>query len=210
MSNAQHSAETYDHGSSPAAVEFGRAVLGGFDCDPCSSGYWDHYLIHARTYYDETQNGLDPQNVWYGRVWLNPPGTVRKDERQQALIRAHGKGQRSVPRLFWDRLIHEYNRGAVDSCVWYGFSLEQLQWLQGAAMHPLQFVTLFPASRLDCLTRGPNNGPPVPQGSPTHSSYLTLLPSRDRATAREQVGTFLQLATRLDSGVTGAVVRAAA
>lgn len=207
--NAQHSAKTFDHGSAPASVTFGRDVIGhDFDCDPASSGYWNHHLIKARTFYDVTQNGLDLRNAWFGDMWINPPGTVKDDEDQAEVIARHGG--RSMPRLFWDRLIYEYNRGAVKSAIWYGFTLAQLRTLQTAPMAPHQFLTLIPATRLDCLTRGPGNGPPVPQGAPTHDSFITLIPSRDRSVARGQVSRFMELGQRLDYGVAGAIVRAAA
>ena len=194
--NAQHSAKTCDHGSPPKAVELGRLTLGHFDLDPSSSDYWNHYLIKAKTFYSAKQDGLDTRRPWFGNVWLNPPGPEKDDESTKGRV---GK--------FWDRLFKEWHAANVDAAIWFGFSLEQTQTLQGRAAHPLQFPTLIPNGRLDCLTRAPGNAPPLKQGSPTHGSFITLLPSRrDRGLAKEQLDRFVALGSRLDL-CPGAIVR---
>ena len=169
--------------------------------------------MKATRFYDERLNGLI--QPWGGRMFINPPGD-RKGHNVTA---------------FWRRLIEHYAAGSVDSAVWVGFSFEQLTYLQNQAMHPLQFVTLIPTSRIDFLSRmtkctvetckihkprtSPPHaecnsrqrmGPPIPNGQPTHGNYLSLLPTRaSRTHARQQIRAFVEGAASLEIG--GALVR---
>jgi hypothetical protein len=104
-------------------------------------------------------------------------------------------------------LIAHQQRRDLDGWIFIGFSIEQLQTLQAAPMHPLQFLTLVPASRLCFLQRGPGNGPPIAGEQPMHANFVTLLPSRRSASvAADQVQRFRALAQRLDK-LPGALVR---
>lgn len=191
MDKVLHSQESDDHGTPVEVVEFGRDVLGHFDLDPASSGYWNTNTVKARRYYDERINGLT--QPWYGRMIINPPGTP--------------KGERtSVPRAFWDRAIDGYRTGRIECVWWIGFQLGQLQVLQSSPMHPLQFLTIIPSSRLEYLLRGERNGPPVPGTQPPHASYITFIPPRARSLAKQMIERFVEGARRLDR-VPGAVVR---
>lgn len=223
--NAQQAAAlSPNHGTPPGVVELGRKVMGHFDLDPASDGYWNHYTIKAKAFFDEQQNGLT--RPWRGRLIENPPGTVVEPGKQRPT---------SLPRKFWEKTIDGYKSGEIESVFWVGFSIEQLAYLQGSPMHPLQFVTLFPAERLRFLRRPhqpwcagvvavevdrgereklcncgrSGNGPPEPGDSPMHGNYITLLPSTwDRAFAAHQVGTFMDLSQRPEY-CPGALVRPA-
>lgn len=133
-----HSAETDDHGTPHEYVELARETQGGIDLDPTSSAYWNHHVVKAARFYDQRMNGIELP--YFGRMIFNPPG---------------GKSPLGVPnvRRGWERLIEHYRDGRVESCVWIGFSLEQLTYLQSAPMHPLQFLTLVPCDRLEFLQR---------------------------------------------------------
>jgi hypothetical protein len=189
MIEALLTSETEDYGSPAGYVELGRDVLEVIDLDPASSSYWNHHIVKARTFYDERLNGL--VQPWFGRVFHNPPSN---------------RELKMTVRPWWERLIDHYLRGEVDAAVWMGFQLGQLQTLQSAPQHPLQFFSMFPASRIDFLRRMPANAPPQAAGSPTHANYITLLPTRRSPNAtRAMVGRFLERARDLEVG--GAIVR---
>lgn len=183
------SSESEDYGTPSAYVELAREVLGAIDLDPASSSYWNHHVVKATTFYDERVNGL--AQPWFGRVFHNPPSN---------------RELKMTVRPWWERLVSSYLRGEVDSAIWLGFQLGQLQTLQSAAQHPLQFFNLFPASRIDFLKRSPGNAAPTPAGSPTHANYITLLPTRrSPELTRAMVVRFLARAEDLQIG--GAIVR---
>lgn len=193
--NVQHSMADDDHGTPTGYIELARYALGAIDLDPMSSGYWNHWSVKATRFYDEHANGtIQPL---YGRMILNPAGgdTI-----------VDGK-VRSIPRTMWERTIQHYRDGRVHSTVFIGYSLEQLVQLQNSPMHPLQFLTLVPAERLEFLKRPPKGGgPPLKGKSPTHGNFITLLPTRTSPTqAGDQVRRFIEMASRLDIG--GAIVR---
>ena len=163
MTLPAHMAKTVEHGTPTAIVEMARRVMGGIDCDPCSSDYWNDHVVHAWESWDETQNALryqkagdlsrDGEPMW-ARFFINPPGGKIKDAWRFAVAR-------------WQE------RSTV---FWVGFSLEQLVYLQReGAMYP-GFSRCIPPRRLAFL-RKVDGGPPVPGKSPTHGNFLLLMPS---------------------------------
>jgi hypothetical protein len=191
--NAELAMDKADWGTSTALVEAGRRVLGAIDLDPFSSDYWNYWTVKATTHYTAADDGLS--KPWRGRVLVNPPGGKVPGTRK------------SLVRAAWERLIEHWRRGEVTSAVWVGYSLEQLTTLQNAPMHPLQFWTVVPCERVDFLTQGEGNGPPVPVGSPTHGNYVTFLHDlHNPEVARTQAARFRDEAQRL-GGIAGALVR---
>ena len=194
--NAQHSASSMEHGSPPVSTDLARAVFGGrIGLDPFSSAYWNRHTTKADRYIDRERDGLVTSWRLEGEppptVFENPPGADK------------AAGTKSLVRKAWERTVQMLLCGAIDGAYWHGYSLEQFVHLQGAPMHPLQFVTLVFCERLDHLVRPPGGGPPQKQGSPTHGSYATLLPTRRaEADARAQVQRFRDLGVSL-----GAIVR---
>lgn len=176
--NPHHSAVTDEHGTPRKVVEMWRYVMGGIDLDPASSDYWNVNVVKARRFFDERMNGLECEWVVDGvscpTVAINPPGTLIEtpEERRRreaaertaasSTARPHPGGadafkKRSVPRKFWERAINLHREGRILCVGWTGFSLEQLVYLQGSAMHPLQFVTNVPCERMSFLRR-PHSG----------------------------------------------------
>lgn len=188
------SAASAEWGTPKAVVALQHLVFGGpADLDPASSDYWNRHTFQAKRFYDQRQNGL--KQPWFGNVAENPPDKTEGMDR-------------GVVRAFWEKGLHHWRRGEVDALFWVGFSLEQLVSLQSSPMHPLQFVTVVPCARLAYLARPPGGGPPTPGASPTHGSYLTLLPSsRSRTVAQAQMRLFQQGARSLAGGLEGALVR---
>jgi hypothetical protein len=186
--NAQHSSTTPEWGSPSVVVNLARHVLGGIDLDPCSNAYWNRHLVKATSFYDKEQNAL--VRHWTGRVYLNPPGEL------------------GGVRVFWEHLAEQHRSSRTRGAVWCGFSLEQIGYLQGSPTHPLQWVTCVPCERLPFMQRDPRGGPPTPEGSPTHSNYITLLPDMgSRSERRAQVGRFRDFVRSLSGGAWGAIVR---
>jgi len=187
--NALLSSTEEDWGTPAPYVALARDVMGGIDLDPASDAYWQYHVIKAGTFYDEQINGL--ARPWFGRVFHNAPSN---------------RELKISVRPWWERLCEYYLRGEVDCAIWIGFQLGQLQTLQGAPAHPLQFLNLFPASRIDFLKRMPSNAPPQPAGSPTHANFITLLPTRRSPdAARAMLSRFIERSRDLEIG--GALVR---
>lgn len=190
------SSETEDHGTPVGYVEIARYTLGRLDLDPASSAYWNHYVVKARTFYDERVDMLSPKTHLFGTVLLNAPSRAKKKDDPRPAI--------SV-RPFWEKLFDYWNRGEVESAVYVVFSLNQLTMLQSSPTHPAQFPMMIPRERGQFLQRGANNGPPTKGEQPTHGNALVLLPSKDPTTARGQMQRFEERSRDLECG--GALVR---
>lgn len=107
-------------------VEAARDVLGGIDLDPASDAEANR-IVKARAYCTAKHDGL-AQN-WRGCVFLNPPGGLVSE--------------------FWIKLLDERAAGRVTQAIWIGYSLEQLQTLQGlGCAPPLDFPICVPSRRI--------------------------------------------------------------
>jgi len=198
VANAQHSNSSQDHGTPVEVVELTRYALGSIGTDPCSDAYWNHHSVKADLFWSKADDGL--RRPWSGPVICNPPGGESEQDKTT------GKRRVLVPSLvrpFWERLVEDWRRGAIDGAVWVSFSLEQLVLLQGSPAHPAQFPTIIPCERLCFLRRPADGGPPKPGNQPTHGNALSLLPSRrDPGLAKLQLRRFAERGAAL-----GAVVR---
>lgn len=168
---ALHSSATPEHGSPPDIIEAARRVLGGIDLDPASSAVFNEF-VKAERFYTKEDDGLS--QPWSGRVFLNPPSGD------------NGK----LVKAFWERLTDEYFRREVESAIYIGFSIDQLQTLQNTQYGgPLQLPICVPSKRLQFVTAleaptqqglfGTATGSaPVLGESPTKPNFVCLLPSR--------------------------------
>lgn len=200
---ARHSARTGEHGTPPDVVELVRTVLGGvIELDPASSAEFNK-TVRAERFFTADDNGLE-QELEAKTAMINPPGscpTTVKRTRNRATWKRHGCDRSAVrqrpadktserwdggspppclcklvPR-FWLHVLDAWGRRRVKSVVWIGYSLDQLQTLQGCeglwftqrALTPLSFPMCVPSRRLQF------NG-----SSPTHANYITLLPGHPR------------------------------
>lgn len=130
-------------------VEAARLVLGAIDLDPASCAQANETVQAARFYTAEDDGLAQP---WSDRVFLNPPG---------------GRG---LVRQFWQRLHAHWKEGLVKQAIWIGYSLEQLQTLQGCDVSPLSLPLCFTNRRIAFVA--PGGG----KRSPTHSNYIAYLP----------------------------------
>jgi len=123
---ARHSMDSPEWFTPSPYVEAAREVLGEIDLDPASHREANR-IVRARRFYTEKGNGL--RRPWFGRVFINPPG-------------GH-----VAP--FWYRLMVAIAAREITAAIWIGYSLEQLQTLQGYEVRsPIQFPICIPDRRI--------------------------------------------------------------
>lgn len=122
MPNLQTSNSTADNARRTPAfiIELAREVLGTIDLDPASDSDANK-TIQATKYYDK--DGL--QNVWLGRVFLNPPGgLVAPGDYRQLASKERVKGAYSSAAIWWAKLVESYELGGVTEAIFLSFNLE--------------------------------------------------------------------------------------
>lgn len=159
---SRHLHDSPDWYTPPAYVEAARAVMGGIDLDPASHPD-ANARIGATRFYTEADNGL--VLPWAGRVFVNPPG-----------------GRLVVP-AFWRKLMNSLD--TIDQAIWIGFSLEQLQTLQGsrARFTPNHFPICITSKQIAFIEnaamreeRKEREGEEFKERtSPTHSNFITYI-----------------------------------
>lgn len=157
---AQHSKVSVEWGTPHAIVELAREVMGGIDCDPCSSAYWNEHVVKADTFFGLGHPpGLDVlqiQGFSHSKRWLiNPPGGMVKE--------------------FWRFALDRWQAGSA--VLWVGFNLNQMTYLARRGLFSPAMRRLMFDKRIRYLrrpTRG--NGPPTPGDAPPHGSYLVFMP----------------------------------
>jgi len=123
---ARHSCDSPEWFTPREYVEAARQVLGAIDLDPASHVEANR-IVRARRFYTAKQNGL--RRPWAGRVFVNPPGGLTAE--------------------FWHRLIDAWEAREISAAIWIGYSLEQLQTLQGYEVRsPLAFPFCVPDRRI--------------------------------------------------------------
>lgn len=123
---SRHSCDSPEWFTPRPYIEAAREVLGAIDLDPASHAEANK-IVRARRFYDERANGL--RRPWSGRVFLNPPGGLVAE--------------------FWHRMIDAWEAREISAAIWIGYSLEQLQTLQGYEVRsPLAFPICIPDRRI--------------------------------------------------------------
>ncbi len=104
-----------------------REVFGGrIDLDPASH-LEANRIIRARRFYTAQRNGL--RLPWAGTVFINAPGGLVAE--------------------FWYRLMVMWIERKISAAIWLGYSIEQLQTLQGYDVpSPLAFPICIPDRRI--------------------------------------------------------------
>lgn len=124
---ALHSKNTPRWGTPQWIIELARELMGGIHLDPASSEEFNFY-VKALMIYRQQDNGLSPECVWAGNVFLNPPGGLVNE--------------------FWNKLCTSYLSKDVEKAFWVGFSVEQLCTLASESLHPMDFSTCILRKRL--------------------------------------------------------------
>lgn len=143
---ALHSKNTPRWGTPQWVIEHARTLMGGIHLDPASSEEFNFY-VKALMIYRQQDNGLSPECVWGGNVFLNPPGGLVTE--------------------FWNKLCSSYENGEVDRAFWVGFSVEQLCTLASEKYHPMDFSTVILRKRLSF-----NQQITQPTGQTTTHTYV--------------------------------------
>ncbi len=105
-------------------IEAVRATMGGIDLDPASSDEANE-VVKAGLYYTIKHNSLQPDIVWSGRVWLNPPFSMVKP--------------------FVKKLLTAYEDGSVQQACIITYASVDTEW--GRML--MQFPHWYPVGRVN-------------------------------------------------------------
>lgn len=160
-----HSCSTSELFTPLEYVDATREVMGEISLDPACSrraATW----VEPESHFDgktRATNGLTVD--WFGRVLANPPSRALIDGE----LTAKGMG----PKLFWRKLIEEWQAERIEEAIWIGYSLEQLLSLQrsGTEVYPFDFPVCIPRSRMKFV----NATTLEPEKQPTHGNYIPYI-----------------------------------
>lgn len=105
-------------------------ALGHIDLDPATTNLVNDTFIRAKRIYRKETDGLNRENPWKGKVFINPPGGNNK------------------PRFFWERLIIEWDAKNVSAGIFLAFNIAQLQQTQECVSPMLRWPFCIPSKRL--------------------------------------------------------------
>jgi hypothetical protein len=186
---AQHSAATDSWGTPPQIVKASRGTLGGIDVDPFTDEYWNKHCVQAPLIYTAERSAFDPNIVWErGARWhVNSPGGQVREAWE--LTYEHWKHGGSA---FWvgfnlEQLAYLQEFGLMDDGIAKAIPRHRVSYLQTPAAYREKLLVrarkaekkgeykavqrlLIKAAEVDLA------GAPIKGDSPTHSSYLALLP----------------------------------
>lgn len=114
----------------PEIVAAVKDTLGQIDLDPATTPLVNRTFIRAKRFYTKETDGLNTDNPWQGRVYINPPGGY------------------PLPRRFWERLITEYHDKRVTAGVFLAFTMEHLMQSQHWNHMMVRYPFCLPDKRL--------------------------------------------------------------
>jgi len=121
----------------PEVVAAIKDTLGQIDLDPATTQLVNSTFIRAKKYYTEKDNGLNRENCpWDGKVYINPPNNLCVGASSDR------------PRMFWERLIVEYQEKRVSAAVFLAFNIEFLQRSQNWNHAMVQWPFCIPSKQL--------------------------------------------------------------
>jgi len=157
--NIQHSSKTDRWFTPPWLIERARETLGRIWLDPASEAAANK-VVKADRYFTDGDDGLSQDWTTGGGIFLNPPGGRR--------------GGKSLPGLFWQKLMLERARKSFDHAIFLGFSLEQLQLTQGRGCESIMdFTFCVPKRRIRFMDQDGKE-----QRSPSHANVIAYVPCR--------------------------------
>ncbi len=169
MNNIQHSSARQTHYTPTEIICKCRLVFrGNIGLDPASDDIAND-VVRADRFFSKGDKRSSLDRAWRAdSVFLNPPG-------------GKIRGKSSIA-MFWDKFFSEFKEGNFDRGIFLGFSLELLP----KRIEILSFPTLFfgvSPHLPNYLTGGGRvkflNQDLIPQKSPTHGSFLTLVCNDD-------------------------------
>lgn len=130
--NPKHSSKSQEHYTPSIYLEAARRVLGHISLDPASCAIANQ-TVQANRFYTKEDDGLTKR--WSGNIFINPPG---------------GKiANKSLPKLFWDKLMAEVKEDYLNHAIFLAFSLEALQTCQKGVIAPMAgFPLCIPDRRI--------------------------------------------------------------
>lgn len=150
---AQHSSLSQEHYTPPYLVEKIRTLMGSIDLDPASCKAANR-AVQATEYYTKRDNGL--RLDWFDNAYCNPPG---------------GKvNNKSLTRLFWQKLVIEYKSARVKQAVFMGFNINLLSIYQDEAKGIYHLICI-PRKRIRFLDESLKEQP-----RPTQSNVIIWIP----------------------------------
>jgi hypothetical protein len=162
--NPRHLSKSQEHYTPGYVIDRIKRVMPIIDLDPASS-YQANETVGAMNFFTKDDDAL--KISWALKpdmsIWLNPPG---------------GKvGNRSLPVLFWQKLMRLRSSGWLGHACFLAFSIEFLQTSQNSSQPAMDFPLVLFRKRLQFV-----NADGVPQAGNTHSSALIYVPGTNDRT----------------------------
>ncbi len=115
----------------PEIAVAARDALKTIDLDPATTEKVNKLFLRAKHIYTEENSGLNREQPWKGKVFINPPGG------------------NDNPRFFWERLMFEYQEGNVTGGIFLAFDIEFLRQSQNWNYSPMvSWPFCLPAKRI--------------------------------------------------------------
>lgn len=162
MKNIKHSSVKSDWQTPPEIMGGIRHVLGIIDLDPASSEEANKRIRATKI----ITSGVDAFSMkwWCDRpstIYLNPPSGKIKN--------------RSVPCLFWAKLMDHFEAGLIKHAIYMAFSVEQLNKSETYHKYSmLDFLVCFPRKRIQFL-----DSERKPGAAPSHHNAIIYIPGTE-------------------------------
>jgi DNA N-6-adenine-methyltransferase (Dam) len=162
-----------------------REVMGDIDLDPASCEAANQ-TVKANRYYTIEDDGLS--KPWSKRVWLNPPYGRRYKAPNE---------HRSIIALWVEKLLQDYQSGAIDQAILLCIAHVQTKWFQLLWDYPICFVDHYVRFYLPEGSTRPSRLGWKTEGH-TYGTIFVYLGHNERKFAE----VFSQFGTVIPSGVT--------
>jgi len=167
---AKHSSASVEHYTPAGIVDLARSLMGGIDLDPASCAKANE-IIKAARYFTKETDGLAQE--WRGSIWLNPPGGRHPDY-----------GTASLTKIWWRKLVREWQADHVSQACFLGFNMECLQTTQsydkrypwpGKDLAMTDFPICIPSKRICFLYVEAGDTRFKIGGGPTHANVIVYV-----------------------------------
>ncbi len=160
MSNIQHSSRSDNWGTPENIINLVHSVIGHPDLDPASNTVHNQ-LVKANRIITKEQDGLLTKWVENAKpitVFINPPGGK--------------KGNKSITKLFWKKLIELKEQDLLNEAIFMCFSVEALQNSQLDCKTPIgNFPICIPSKRIKFIDQTAQK-----RQAPAHSNAIAYIP----------------------------------